>query len=371
MIYAVLLACFLPPSVFSVVIAALAGLKLAQRGLRPSPPLPANFMFLLGIWLLFAALALIGPVFIYHRSGQNIEAFKFMFAGAAFLLGAMEGTERAKLHLALPLLLGALTAVYGAEYFVGTFVSQDAALYPPDLNLSAAMLSLFLPFIVLRMKGWTRLVLLGLMIAFAFFVASRALLAMAVLALAISPQNVRDRKTLLVVAVPVSLALLLYSGLSLDNFSDQLRLQILQVSYHYAIGRGLYPFNFGESAFTDFLNIYPIYRRLEIQHAHNLMLQIWVAYGLVPLAVFLTWFGFMVRQSWADKNGILLASLAVLIGFGMIEAMITDIRSFAEVLFLLGYVYAARPGAVVSAASAIPPGSAVIGGGEPTVQAEA
>jgi O-antigen ligase len=198
------------------------------------------------------------------------------------------------------------------------------------------------------MKGWARILMLGLMTAFAFFVVSRALLAMSVLALAISPQNVRDRKVLLIPAVPLSLALLFYSGFTLDNFSDKLRLQILQVSYRYAIGRGLYPFNFGEAAFTDFLNIYPIYRRLEIQHAHNLFLQIWVSYGLVPLGIFLTWLAFLARQAWTDRNGLLLGSLAVLTGFGMIEALITDIRAFAEIMFVIGYVMAAGRGTAAS-----------------------
>ena len=60
MIYLILLLCFLPPPEFSVAVLALVAAKLLHRGMRHSAPLPKSLLLPLGVWFLFAALALMG-----------------------------------------------------------------------------------------------------------------------------------------------------------------------------------------------------------------------------------------------------------------------------------------------------------------------
>lgn len=339
MILLALFAAFLSPPIYSAAMVALAGSTYVHRGVRGGRPLPEGTGVLAATFLVFAALAVLGPTFNHGHSGQNVDAFKFLFATCALLSGIALGLEKQDLARFLPYFLCAMTAFYAGQWVFGDLLNQDSLLYPPDNNHSAAMLAVLLPVVVLNMTGWRRIACLVLFAAFAYFVASRALLASTVVALAFAFDPVRRNRILMVIVGILALAILFLKGFSLDNFSDQLRLQILKVSLNYAETRGAHAFNFGEASFTNYLNIYPIYRRLEIQHAHNLLLQIWAAYGIVPLMAFTTFILATVISAWRQRNTLLLASLAVLMGFGMIEALITDIRAFGTMMFTIGYAF--------------------------------
>ena len=339
MIAGALFASFLAPALYSAAILALTAAFFLNRGLIGGPQLPKGTGSLMSAWAIFAALAILGPTLSYGHSGQNIDAFKFVFAGAAFLFGIGLGVGGGGIKTYLPIYLAVMTVFYAAQYFIGDVLGQDSLLYPPDNNHSAAMFAVFLPVIVLRSEGKVRILLLFLTGLFAFFVASRALLALTIISFAFSPKALRKHRAIFLIAAPLALAVLLWRGFNLDTFSDQLRLQILQVSFNYGITRGANAFNFGEAAFTDFLNIYPVYRRLEIQHAHNILLQIWNAYGIVPLIAFCVFIIGLGIRAVRSSNLLLMVQLFVFFAFGMIEALITDVRAFGTLMFALGYAY--------------------------------
>lgn len=359
-----LFAAFLSPQFYAIAILAITGAYLLHRGFVGGHRFPRGTGALLSIWAIFAVLAILGPTFSYGRSGQNAEALKFVVAGFAFVLGIGVANQMSRIAVHLLAFVGALTAAYAVLNALEITISQDALLYPTDNNHSAAMVAIMLPLIVFRTSGWTRTILLALAACFSFLVASRALLALSVVAIAISPAAVRDRKWLLALAVPVALAILVLRDFSLNNFSDQLRLQILTVSFDYAVTRGAHAFNFGETAFTNFLNIYPIYRRLEIQHAHNILLQIWVAYGIAPLVVFSVFMVGLVVNAVRQFNQPLIAQLAILLLFGMIEALITDVRAFGTIMLLLGWSFG-RYGAADTDQNQIPSVGERISDGQP------
>lgn len=336
---AAVFASFLMPALYSGFVLALTGFLLSYRGVRISPKMPDGTATIIVLFLIFAGLAVLGPILNYGVGGRNIDALKFLFATASLAIGLMLGVENGGLSRGFPIFLGVITLVYAGLYFTDAELSQDALIYPPDNNHSASMLAVFLPLIVLRLKGGVRLLCFALLFAFAIFVASRALLALTLLATALSIEGIRKQRFLLVVVVALAGAVLFYRGFSMDNFSDRLRLQILEVSLHYAQTRGAYAFNFGEAAFAEYLNIYPIYQRLEIQHAHNLLLQVWVAYGFVPFFAFAVFLIAFAINGWRQRNYLFLASLTIFMALGMMEAIITDIRAFGTIMFALGYTY--------------------------------
>mgnify|MGYP001827581805 CR=1 FL=1 len=341
---AVIFASFLMPALYSAALLVLAAITLSLRGVQVAAPLPYGSGMVVTLFAIFAALAVLGPSFNHGVSGQNVDALKFLFAAASLVIGLSIGVEgggvKDGLVRMIPWFIGAMAVYYGYLTLTETPLSQETLLYPPDNNHSASMLAIFLPIVVLQMRAKMRLVCLILLLAFAFFAASRALLALTLLASALSVQNIRQSKLLMVTVVALAGAVLFYRGFSMDNFSDRLRLQIIEVSLHYAQTRGAYAFNFGEGAFADYLNIYPVYQRLDVQHAHNMLLQIWVAYGLVPLGVFLAFLTALALHGWRQRNFLFLACFAVFMGLGMMEALITDIRAFGTIMFTLGYAYA-------------------------------
>lgn len=336
---AALLASFLAPPLYAGAMLAILVVLLSLRGVRISPPLVPGTGIIIAMFLTFAGFAILGPILNYGVGGRNIDALKFIFATASLAIGFILGVEQGRLSRLVPVLIAMLALVYGFLYVTEGELSQESLLYPPDNNHSASMLGVLLPVIVLRTKGALRIACLVMLAAFAFFAASRALLALTLLAAALSSKTVREQRAMMVATVALAGAILFYQGFSMDNFSDRLRLQILEVSLHFAQTRGAYAFNFGEAAFSDYLNIYPIYQRLEIQHAHNILLQVWVAYGIVPFAFFaiflVTFFGFGLRQ----RNTMFLAAFTIFMALGMMEAIITDIRALGTIMLALGYTY--------------------------------
>ncbi|MFU7527164.1 O-antigen ligase family protein [Qipengyuania sp. ASV99] len=332
-------ASLLMPALYSGAILVQAGFLISYRGIRVSPKLPDGSGSILMLFLVFAGLAVLGPILSYGVGWGNLDALKFLFATASLAIGLMLGVEKDDLSRAIPIFLGVMTAIYAGLYFTDAQLSQEALLYPPDNNHSASMLAVFLPLIVMRMKRGVRLFCFALLFAFAIFVASRSLLALTLIASALSFEKVRKQRFLIMVTVALALAVLFLRTFSLDNFSDRLRLQIIEVSLHFVQTRGAYAFNFGEAAFADFLNIYPIYQRLEIQHAHNLLLQVWAAYGYVPLFAFILFLTAFGTLGWRQRNYLFLFSFMIFLAIGMMEAIITDIRAFGTIMFALGYTY--------------------------------
>ncbi len=336
---AAIFASFLMPALYAGAMLALVAVTLSLRGIRVAPQLPDGSGLLISIFVVFAGLAVLGPSFNHGVSGQNIDALKFLFATVSLIIGLSLGIEKGGLTRVLPLFMAVMSLFYAFLYFTDAELSQDALIYPPDNNHSASMLAIFLPIVVLRMRGGMRMLCFALLFAFAFFAASRALMALTLLATALSFQNIRQQRLLMVVVVALAVAILFYRGFSMDNFSDRLRLQIIEASLHYAQTRGAYAFNFGEAAFADYLNIYPVYQRLEIQHAHNMLLQIWVAYGFIPFGIFAAFLTVFAVQGWRQRNYLFLACFAIFMALGMMEAIITDIRAFGTIIFTLGYAY--------------------------------
>ncbi|WP_168157336.1 hypothetical protein [Erythrobacter sp. QSSC1-22B] len=330
---------FLSPEIYSIAALALASLIFMHRGFRGGPPLPEGSGSLLAVFLIMAMLAVIGPTFIYGGFGRDFEAFKFFIAAAMFFVGINLGLAPKKEAPILTIFFLVLTVYYATHSTNESILNQDALLYPPDNNHTAAMVAAFLPLVVTRTKGRLRFICLALLIALAAFVSSRALLALTVVSFAVSLDAVRKNRFILAIFVATAVAILLARGLSLGNFSDQLRLQIIQVSLDFARTGGAHAFNFGEAAFTNFLNVYPIYRRLEIQHAHNMLLQIWAAYGVLPLLALLAFLANVALKALRLRNQLTLLTLGIIIGIGMIESLITDIRAFGTIMFALGYSY--------------------------------
>lgn len=343
-----LLLSFLPPAAYSAAtLAIFAGIYL-DRGIRGGTSLPQGTGVLTAILLLFGSLALLGPSFNYGRSDQNPEAFKFVIATVSFLIGIAFAGGGKKNGLVLPIFVTIITGVYALDYYLEDLISQEALLYPPDNNHSAAMLAVFLPLVIFQMKRPFQLFCLVLFTIFSFLVASRALLALTVVAFVASSKSVRENRVVLALGVALVFSILFYQGFSLNNFSDQLRLQIIEVSLEYAQTHGFHAFNFGEASFTNFLNTYPIYRRLEIQHAHNLILQVWAAYGIAPVLTLMLFISAISFYSLHQRNYLLIWTLLVFLSFGMIESLITDIRAFGTIMFALGYAFASSPGSYPS-----------------------
>lgn len=332
-------ASFLPPPFYVGCVMILSAFLLVYRGARISPPMPQGTAVILILFLFFAVVAAIGPTLNYGGGTQNIDALKFLFATASFAIGLTLGVENDKLPQGLPIFLGAITFYYASIYFTDAGLDQEALVYPPDYNNSAYMLAIFLPLIILNLKGHKRSLCLALLFAFSIFVASRSLLGVMLIASALSFENVRKQRLLMGLTVTLGAFLLFYRNFSLDNFSDFARLRIIDQSLHYALNDGANAFNFGEDAFRKYLNLSTGIRNLDIQHAHNMLLQIWSAYGLVPLiafGVFLIAFG---ANAWRQRNYLCLGSLTIFLVLGMFESQITDIRAFGTMIFVLGYTY--------------------------------
>jgi len=330
---------FLSPTFYSIAALALASLIFMQRGFRGGTPFPEGSSSLLAPFLILAMLAVIGPTFIYGGFGRDFEAFKFFIAAAMFFVGINLGLASKKEAPILAIFLLVITVYHATNYSAEGIINQDAFLYPPDNNHTAAMVASFIPLIVTRVKGGLRFICLAVLIALAFFVSSRALMALTLVGFAISLDAVRKNRFILAIFVTIAVVFLFTRGLSFGNFSDQLRLQIIQVSLDFARTGGAHAFNFGEAAFTNFLNVYPIDRRLEIQHAHNVLLQIWAAYGILPLLAFLVFIANVALKALRLRNQLALLTLGTIMVVGMIESLITDIRAFGTIMFALGYAY--------------------------------
>lgn len=332
-------ASFLAPAFYAGCVLILFGFLLFYRGARISSPMPQGTAVILILFIFFAVFAAIGPILNYGGGKQNIDALKFLFATAAFAIGLMLGVENDELPQSLPIFLGAITLYYANIYFTDAGLDQGTLVYPPDYNNSAYMLAIFLPLIILNLKGRKRSLCLALLFAFSIFVSSRSLMGLILIASALSFKSIRKQRLLMGLTVALGAVVLFYRNFSLENFSDFARLRIVDQSLYYALNDGANAFNFGEDAFRKYLNLSTGIRNLDIQHAHNMLLQVWCAYGLVPLIAFGAFLIAFGANAWRQRNYLCLGSLAIFLVLGMLESQITDIRAFGTMIFVLGYTY--------------------------------
>ena len=92
----------------------------------------------------------------------------------------------------------------------------------------------------------------------------------------------------------------------------------------------------GDSAVVERLNTPPIARHVTFQHAHNFLLQSYLAYGMIATLAFAAAALSRLALAIRYRNWSFLASLVLVIGFGMIEALTSDIRVLTIICLFLG-----------------------------------
>jgi len=311
-----------------------------QSGANSNPSSVALAGPTISICLILGGLVAIG-VSWQPGSTSVLEASKLAVAGLLLLVGSLQDvTQRRQweIHVWISVLM--MVAVSYHSVFRSFAESQTAlfgfGLTPPLGNHASILVCVLAPVALGGLRRPYQILYLMLLVSFGLAIESRFVIGVAVILVA---QGIaRDRVVRLIAAAVAGLVVYgpRFRGLSFGSFSDRIRLQIWQVSVDRVVDNNMQILGDGESAFVDDLKSNPLFRSLEFEHAHNLLLHIWNSYGLVVAVVWVGALGWLVYALWNSSphvNGQLLTFVAV----AQIESVVSDFRVLGVILMMFGF----------------------------------
>lgn len=373
----------LPPQYMAVYIMAGGAVAGCAALLRYRPALQNRwFPAIFGAYLTAAAFCFMGTLPIYQKSDIDLEFLKYGIYAAGFLIGFVvlrdnrKNRQFAAAVMALIFILFAMFAVKGGAQF---HVDQSWPLYTPDQNNSATIILVLAVGIVATVPVYSRMLMLFALAVFVAFIESRAGLIIvgamllfqfklapkpAILALLASvgvwaymshgPVNPQTKLIMLMQNAVNAVANTTTSDqpdvpmmtpeqlpanrplLEVGSNSDVSRIGIYTRAL--ALSADVFPnlIGLGDAGVVERLNSPPITRNVVFQHAHNFLLQSYLAYGLLAtIALVAAVVGMAVlaitRRAWS-----LLASLTLLAALGMMESLTSDIRVLTILSIFLG-----------------------------------
>lgn len=265
---------------------------------------------------------------------EGIEALKFLFMSLCLVSGYWIAARQNDIQrLAMTMSFG-LVVWYTSVVEAGLPLPE--AFRPPDNN-GAAILLFFLAFVIAENRRiWTRVLLVGVLFAFASMVESRLLLVLMPFFFLSQPVALSIWKVLLLVLLCIGLYFWTMSVGMWDQWSDLVRLDLYNTVLATFARSGIPAIASGQGNFIFEINSnLPIYisERLEVDHAHNAFFQVMGGYGLVAGLCFIAVFCVIIAISIKLKSDTLRNQIIFLICAMMIETLISDSR-IAYVVFL-------------------------------------
>lgn len=392
-IFAFLLALMvlLPPK-FLAAYATTAGILAVIYFLRFHSPrvIRPEMWAALGLLAGAAIFCALGTLPVFSKSDIQLEFAKYGVYAASFVAGLVFlRTKEQTRHYAtcLVLLIGASLALVAMGSDQRLVVDQSWPLYPPDQNnstsilLPVAFLGLFFPgakhrslllffvfFLVLLVESRVGVILMSVLLvsnalirrdrwAFASLIlagglwlaldlsprAPQAALIEAVQTVSAGPASLAEK-----VGVPVPIAPpppetdmpAPQNVLGFGLVSDSFRLTIYSRALEIAGQTFPNLLGMGDAQVTELMNTPPIYRNTTFMHAHNFLLQSYLAYGLLATLCMLGLFFVLFAVAIRRRNWALTGVLVMIAGLGMIEALTSDIRVLTVLFALIGSLLA-------------------------------
>ena len=352
--------------------------------------LNTNDAIVAGLLVASSLFCALGMLPITQKTDIQFEFLKYGVYAASFLAGLAFLSRRESLNGLLIAVLSLVLVffVMSAAASTGKFhVFQSWLLYPPDQNNSSSILAPLAVSIVFMKRPAVRFALLLLLFVFFVFVESR--FGIIVIAAVVLTNVFADRRWGIALVVA---CLLIGGGLSLSKdgaqlvmvrevhslseapsssaslpaarltkpqddhapvfnsivqfgkYSDNLRIKIYERALE--IAAGVFPnlIGLGDARVIALLNSPPLDPRQTFQHTHNVVLQSYLAYGLLATICLVAAFVALAVVAIRRRNWRLLGMLAILGSFGMIEALISDIRVLAILLMAIGGEFAMTNG---------------------------
>jgi hypothetical protein len=377
----------LPPSQLAVYTVAIGAIAFAIGISRyRAEILDPWFLAIFGCLVAGATFCLMGTLPVHQKSDIQLEFLKFGVYAAGFLSGFVAlrteqlGRRFAGLVIALIIIMFVVIAVKGGAQLR---VDQGWPFYPPDQNNSVIIMITLTAGIAAITPIRSRMFLLFLLAVFVAFFESRVglvvVVAMIILQFRTSPKitvmvliaalavwgymsyGALNPQTKLIFATqsvvakvadalpgsntsepagafatPLAALPLNRPLLEIGTNSDASRIAIYRRALE--ISANAFPnlTGMGDAAVVKRLNDPPLTRGVVFQHAHNFLLQSYLAYGLIATlflvaAVVLMTILAIRRHAWN-----LLASLVMMGGFGLMEALTSDIRVLTVISIFLG-----------------------------------
>ncbi|QBY01074.1 hypothetical protein E2K80_10325 [Rhodophyticola sp. CCM32] len=326
-----------------------------------------------GMFVAGAVFCLMGTFPIQQKSDIQFEFLKFAVYATAFMIGFVALREKESCSaFTIVVYCTAITFFVFAALASGPVfrISQAWMFYSPDQNNTASILIPLLPAVLALRLGSLRAILLVLGFLFCSMIESRVgvlvlcciiiinifldwrygipvLLCVVLIWMGLSWSDTTPQDTL--IRQIKNLAGMVTDGtfeldrnlprqdlLQIGTWSDRRRLEILAQALTAA--RQTFPnlIGMGDAAAVVAINTPPILDGTDFQHAHNFLLQGYLAYGsLATFCLFLAFVTLLV-VSVKRKNWVLAGTLVIIGGFGMIEALISDVRVLTVLLLFVG-----------------------------------
>lgn len=390
LVTAMALAAVLPPALLAVYV-VLGGAMAAVIALVQfrSALFDPWFLAIFGCFVVAAVFCLMGTLPVSQKSDIQLEFLKYGVYAAGFLVGFVglrteqAGRRFVGIVLTLILILFVVFAVKGGAILR---VDQSWPVYPPDQNNSVAIIVVLAAGVVSTTPIRSRMLLLFVMAVFVAFFESRIGLVI-VVAMMVLQVRVAPKLTLVVLTASVGIWAYMSYGplnpqtklifaaqdivtktasalppsmqrhaetlppsvttptaalpanrplLEIGTESDISRFGIYRRALEIAVEQFPNLLGMGDVAVIERLNDPPLARNVVFQHTHNFLLQGYLAYGLIATLSLVAALVIMVvlavrRRAWG-----LLASLVMIAGLGMIEALSSDIRVLTIISIFLG-----------------------------------
>ncbi|GFE51039.1 hypothetical protein So717_27920 [Roseobacter cerasinus] len=330
-------------------------------------------LFVAGLLSASAVLCLLGTFPINQKSDIQLEFLKFAVYTTAFIVGFVVLRGVASWSVFVTCIYGLAIAFFVASAITSGPVfriSQAWPLYPPDQNNTASVLIPLLPAILALRQGILRSVLLVLAFCFCSLIESRigivilccvlfcnlvldwrrgivVILCVAAIWLGLSSSDTTPQDTIIrLLRGPAEMVtgqefasdrnLPREPLLDLGTSSDQLRLEIFARAA--SVAKQTFPnmVGMGDSAVIAALNDPPILEGTNFQHAHNFLLQSYLAYGSLATLCLVSVFAILLGLSISKKNWILVGTLVIVGGFALVEALISDLRVLTVLMMFIG-----------------------------------
>lgn len=368
----------LPPKYLAVSVilfgagAAVWGMTF-HRNLVTKPPA----LVIVALLALAAGFCLLGVFPISQRTDIQPEFLKYTVYAAAFLIGFIAIGRQEQRNAFVTATIATVIAFFVATILTAgeTFhINQSWALYPPDQNNSVSILAPLSVAVLTFKPRWARIVLLVLLFLLFTFAESR--LGVIIMFGVAFAQLLLDRRAgiaVLVVCMAIAAAFSLsgvgaqttvmraVSGppnpetthsdsraesseprvslnrvVEFGTFSDRTRIKIYRRAIN--VSARLFPnlVGMGDAAVVDMLNTPRIDRLNVFQHAHNFILQSYLAYGLLATLCIIGAAVAIVVISIRYRNWMLLSALILIGAIGMIEALISDVRVLTVLAIFIG-----------------------------------
>lgn len=367
------MAAVLPPKYLAPYIILLgggAGIWALRR--HPSLILRRPVLAILVPLALAGVFCLIGTLPVRQQSDIQLEFLKYGIYAGAFLLGLTALDQEWKTRTFIIAVIAMIIGLFIANALtpgISFSIDQSWLLYPPDQNNSSSIFAPFSAIILGFRPRWLKVTLL--LILFAFFTFAESRLGVIVLFAVAAVDLLLDWKAavfVLLVAVAVSGALSMsHTGaqttvmrgistisvpsetapkqpervstnriIEFGTNSDDARIKIYQRALD--ISARVFPnlLGLGDAKVTELMNTPPLDNVNVFQHAHNFLLQGYLAYGLIAtLCLTVAAIGIVVLAV-RYRNWYLVGAMALIGGYGMIEALISDLRVLTIVMMLAG-----------------------------------